>query len=158
MGLPAALSGHGNWKSMVVASGAENLDLLPNRAVVPNATELLSGDPMRHFIEETKKSYDVVVFDGAPVLQLTDSLILAALLDGVIILARWGKTRSAELSKAVEELASVKAQVVGTILNGTKRASNQEFHIHNLMKQGSGLQKLASFFEKRLEFLKWFLP
>ncbi len=118
MGLPAALAGQGSWKTMVVASGEPNLDLLPNRTIVPNATELLSGEPMKRFIEEAKKSYDMVVFDGAPVLQLTDSLILAALMDGVLLLARWGSTRSGEVAKAVMELASVQAQVVGTILNG----------------------------------------
>jgi capsular exopolysaccharide synthesis family protein len=158
MGLPAVLAGLGPWKSMVMASGAENLDLLPNRTIVPNATELLSGEPMKRFIEETKKAYDIVVFDGAPVLQLTDSLILAALLDGVMLLARWGKTRSSDVAKAVEELASVKAQAVGTILNGTKDGSNQEFNIHHFLKQGSGWQKWASFFEQRLKFFKWFLP
>jgi len=117
MGLQAALGGRGTWKSMVVASGTANLDLLPNATAAPNATELLSGEAMRRFVEEARKSYDFVVFDGAPVLGLTDSLVLATLMDGVVLLARWGMTRSGEVAKSVEELATVQAKLLGTVLN-----------------------------------------
>jgi capsular exopolysaccharide synthesis family protein len=169
LGLPAALAGQGPWKSMVVSSGIEHLDLLPNRTVVPNATELLSGEVMKRFIEEAKKAYDFVVFDGAPILHLTDSLILATLVDGVVLLARNGSTRSKELAEAVVELASVKARVVGTILNAVKPEKGIVGHLllnapkmnvtpPTVEAEGKRPEKMFLPFQWVLGFFKWLLP
>ncbi|HXL72927.1 MAG TPA: CpsD/CapB family tyrosine-protein kinase, partial [bacterium] len=165
-GLPAALSGHGTWKSMVVSSGIGNLDLLPNRMVLPNTTELLSGESMKRFVAEAKNAYDYVVFDGASLLQMTDSLVLASLLDGVVLLARWNKTRSAEVGKAMEELRSVNAQVLGTLLNyadlkkGYFSAGSLSEYGHKTLaeKRGAGWKKSFPLIKKGLGIFKWFLP
>jgi capsular exopolysaccharide synthesis family protein len=168
-GLPAALAGQGPWKSMVVSSGMEHLDLLPNQVVVPNATELLSGESMKRFTEEAKKAYDYVVFDGAPILNLTDSLVLASLMDGVILLARWGQTRFREVGKSVEELASVKARMVGTVLNAVGREKGLVGKIlpNSFARKGSSpwpktagvpLKKGFPPFQWILGLVNWFLP
>ncbi|HEY5037589.1 MAG TPA: polysaccharide biosynthesis tyrosine autokinase [bacterium] len=119
-GLALALTGQGNWKEMVQPSGTENLDLFPNTITPPNPAELLGSDAMRKLIEEFKKEYDFVVFDGAPVLPVTDSVVLSTFLDGVVLLVRWDKTRFHEVAMALEHLKSVKAPVLGTLLNCVK--------------------------------------
>jgi receptor protein-tyrosine kinase len=64
-----------------------------------------------------KDEYDYVVFDGAPVLPVTDSVVLSTHLDGVVLLARWDKTKTRETAKALEHLKAVGAPVLGTLLN-----------------------------------------
>ena len=116
-GLPVALTGQGDWEDMIRPSGVENLDLLPNTVTPPNPAELLGSEAFRKLLVEIKKKYDYIVFDGAPVLPVTDSVVLSTHLDGVVLLARWDKTRSSEVARAMEHLRAVGAPILGTIMN-----------------------------------------
>jgi len=116
-GLPLALTGQKPWREMVRPSGVENLDLLPNTVAPPNPAELLGSEAMKKLIGEVKAAYDFVVFDGAPVLAVTDSVVLSTLLDGVVLMARFNSTRSSSVRRALEHLRRVGANVVGTALN-----------------------------------------
>ena len=124
---------------------------------------------MKRFTEEAKKAYDYVVFDGAPILNLTDSLVLASLMDGVILLARWGQTRFREVGKSVEELASVKARMVGTVLNAVGREKGLVGKIlpNSFARKSSSpwpktagvpLKKGFPPFQWILGLVNWFLP
>jgi receptor protein-tyrosine kinase len=61
---------------------------------------------------------DVVVIDGAPVLPVTDSVVLSAQVDGVIVVARSGKTHRSRAAEARHRLESVGAHIAGWVLNG----------------------------------------
>jgi len=116
-GLPLALTSQKSWREMVRPSGVENLDLLPNTVTPPNPAELLGSESMNKLIEEMKNSYDFVVFDAAPILAVTDSVVLSTLLDGVVLMARFNQTRSSSVRRALEHLSRVGTHVVGTVLN-----------------------------------------
>ncbi len=116
-GLPLALTGPKGWKEMIRPSGVENLDLLPNTVTPPNPAELLGSATLKKLIDEMKAQYDFVVFDGAPILAVTDSVVLSTLLDGVVLMARFNQTRSSAIKHALEHLRRVGANVVGTVLN-----------------------------------------
>ena len=116
-GLPLALTGQRPWREMVRPSGVENLDLLPNTVTPPNPAELLGSEAMKKLIGEMKGAYDFVVFDGAPILAVTDSVVLSTLLDGVVLMARFNSTRSSNVRRSLESLRRVGANVVGTALN-----------------------------------------
>lgn len=121
MGLPTALTGQKPWREMIRPSGVENLDLMPNTVAPPNPAELLGSEAMRRLVAEFREAYDFVVFDGAPLLPVTDSVILSTLLDGVVLAARAGQTRLHDLTKSLSSLRAVKAPVVGSILNYYQR-------------------------------------
>jgi capsular exopolysaccharide synthesis family protein len=120
-GLPTALIGQKPWRDMVRPSGVEHLDLLPNTVSPPNPAELLGSEAMRRLVGEFKAAYDFVVFDGAPILPVTDSVILSTLLDGVVLLARSGQTRIHDLGKTLVSLRAVGAPVLGAVLNYYQR-------------------------------------
>ncbi len=116
-GLPMLLAGKGKAADMVVKSEFENLWLLPNNIIPPNPSELLGSEAMKHLIQELKKQYDYIVIDGAPILPVTDSVVLSTALDGMVLMARWGKTRRSEIHRALGLLRSVQAPLLGTVLN-----------------------------------------
>ncbi len=116
-GLPLALTGQKPWREMVRPSGVDNLDLLPNTVAPPNPAELLGSEAMKKLIGEVEAAYDFVVFDGAPILPVTDSVVLSTLLDGVVLMARFNATRSSNVRRALEQLKRVGTNVVGTALN-----------------------------------------
>ena len=102
---------------MVRPSGVEHLDLLPNTVTPPNPAELLGSATMKKLVAEMADQYDFVVFDGAPVLPVTDSVVLSTFLDGVVLLARFNQTRLSGAKVALEHLHRVGTRVVGTVLN-----------------------------------------
>ncbi len=116
-GLPMLLAGKGKVAEMAVKSEFENLWLLPNNVIPPNPSELLGSEAMKHLIQELKKQYDYIVIDGAPILPVTDSVVLSTSLDGMVLMARYNQTRRAEVNRALRLLRAVNAPLLGTILN-----------------------------------------
>lgn len=61
-------------------------------AVPSNVPVLLSGKNFEHFIEEAKKSYDLVIMDTAPTMLVTDTLLIAKYADITLFAVRAGVT------------------------------------------------------------------
>ena len=83
----------------------------------PNPAEMVSSKAMEELIEILSKSYDYVIIDTPPVRNINDGVILAAKVDGVILVVRSGKTKSVDVVKGYRELEKVKANIVGSVLN-----------------------------------------
>jgi tyrosine-protein kinase Etk/Wzc len=117
-GLPQLLSGRSGGLDAHLHKGpVPGLWILPCGVVAPNPSELLGSEALAAALAAMKLRFDHVVFDVSPILPVTDGVVLAARLDGVLVLARFEQTRRVELRRALEYLAAVKAPVVGTILN-----------------------------------------
>ncbi len=116
-GLPMLLTGQGKASAMIVKSEFKNLWLLPNNVIPPNPAELLGSDALKHLIQELKKQFDYIVFDGAPILPVTDSALLSRSLDGVVLMARFNKTRRSDVRRALQLLRAVQAPLLGIMLN-----------------------------------------
>jgi len=116
-GLPALLQGKGTAVDMVLKSKYKHLWLLPHAMVSPETADLLGSDAMKKLILRLKQLFDYVIFDGAPLLPVVDSALLASSLDGVILLARSNYTRRADVRESIKRLRTVKAKVLGTVLN-----------------------------------------
>lgn len=93
------------------------LDLITSGLYPPNPAELLGSQAMAELIARLKPEYDVVVFDSPPVNLVTDAVVLGALTDGIIIVARAGVTGPETLEFALERLFGVRSRVIGGILN-----------------------------------------
>lgn len=61
----------------------------------------------------------MVLVDAPPVLPVTDSTLLAAAVDGTVMVVRHGKVRKEHVEVARDMLAGVNARVLGVVLNGT---------------------------------------
>ena len=83
----------------------------------PNPSELLSGERARRLIDVLGQTYDIVVIDCPPVLPVTDSLVLARMVDITLLVTSANKTSKRALSRAVELLRQVDAPLSGTVLN-----------------------------------------
>lgn len=100
------------------AEVAEELWLQPAGRSVPNPAEVVSSAIMRERLSEWHDAYDIVILDAPPVLAATDAVLLSTQADAVIVVVRAGQTKDFELDYAVEQLRSVGAPVIGTVLNG----------------------------------------
>lgn len=94
-----------------------NLEMISSGPLPPNPAELLMSHQMADLVEALKIRYDIVVFDSPPVISVSDTLVLASLLDAVILVIRSGGYPNDLIRQAKSQLDGVKAHIVGTLLN-----------------------------------------
>jgi Mrp family chromosome partitioning ATPase len=78
---------------------------------------LLGSDRMKHLIHEIRAKYAFVIFDSPPVMAVTDSIVLAANADGVVLCVHGGQTPRDIVQRAAERLRQSNIPVLGAILN-----------------------------------------
>jgi len=81
---------------------------------------------MTGFIKDIKEKFQVVIFDSAPILPVTDSCILSSKVDGVIIVYKAGRVSRGALRRAKLQLENAKGRPIGVVLN-SMRASDMKF-------------------------------
>jgi polysaccharide biosynthesis transport protein len=108
--------------------GVKNLSILTTGDLPPNPSELIGSDKMLEFIQLMKSKSDIVIIDTPPVTTVTDPVILATLVDGVILVLRPGATKLAAAIQATEQLKQVGANVIGVVLNDSDNKSSRYYH------------------------------
>jgi capsular exopolysaccharide synthesis family protein len=103
-------------KRIELAEGA-GLDVLPTGTLPPNPAELLGAARMKAILDALREKYDMVIFDTPPTNLVTDAAVLGSMVDGVVVVARAGITRSEGLAYAMDLLRQVRASVLGVVLN-----------------------------------------
>lgn len=83
----------------------------------PNPGELLGSKRMQKILEKVMERSDMVIIDTPPVLSVTDAMVLAPLVDGVLLVVKPGKTKISMLENMVEQLRYVGARVIGVVIN-----------------------------------------
>jgi tyrosine-protein kinase Etk/Wzc len=94
-----------------------SIDFLPTGTLPPNPAELLGSERMHALLAQLQATYEVVILDAPPLNLVTDAALLGVNADGVILVARSGVTERGAVAYAVEQLAAVRAPVLGTVLN-----------------------------------------
>lgn len=95
-----------------------NLDVIYSGDIPPNPAELLDSDRMRELLEKLSKWYDYILVDTPPVNIVSDACVVGNMLDGVLVLARQGRSRKDSLKRAVNHLELAGVKVLGCIFNG----------------------------------------
>ena len=93
------------------------LSLIPSGAVPHNPCELIGSRKMKEMVGTLAESYDYVMLDSPPLVNLADPLILSTIVDSVILIVNGGKSSWEVVSHARQELSSVGANVFGVVLN-----------------------------------------
>lgn len=93
------------------------LTVLPAGTLPPNPSELLGSQAMQDLLQDLLQTFDVVVLDAPPALPVTDAVVLATLVDGLLVVVRSGRTSRPVLSELRRRLETVQANVLGLVLN-----------------------------------------
>lgn len=116
-GLSTILVNNEDYRSIAVQSVIDNLTVITSGPVPPNPAELLNSGRMKALLKSVQAEFDLVVLDVPPLLSVTDTQILAANVDGVILVVRQGVAQRASVKRATELLNMVHANVLGYVLN-----------------------------------------
>ena len=107
-------------------TGIDNLYLLPSGNIPPNPSELLMSDKTLALLEEVKNNFDVVIFDGAPCLLVTDSTIISRIVDSTVLVTSYKYTKIDDLKEATKRIKRVGGKIAGVILNRVE-ISNKKY-------------------------------
>jgi capsular exopolysaccharide synthesis family protein len=90
--------------------------------VPSNPGELLTSPRMHDVLAQLRAMSDMVVIDTPPAAVLVDASILSPEVDGVLLVAKAGRTRREMARRALISLNRVGALVVGAVLNGMPKS------------------------------------
>ena len=95
------------------------LDLLTCGPLPPNSSEIIHTERFRELVAELQEKYETVIFDSPPVEIVSDALVLATLVDGVILVGHAGVSKLEPMRSAVRSLLGVSANLLGVVLSRT---------------------------------------
>lgn len=120
IGLSEWLSGQHSLEQVIRDSGIQNLDFVAVGKRPPNPSELLLQKRLAELIERAGAQYAYVIFDGPPILAVTDAAIIGRLTGATLLVARAGRHHIRELGLSVKRLQQGGVQVRGFIFNGVQ--------------------------------------
>ena len=90
------------------------------RVGTTNPAEMFEGRAFREVLEMLKARYDMIVFDGAPLSLVSDSVAPGARVDGTIVVVRAGEVSRGTVARVREQLRHVRANFMGVVLNAAQ--------------------------------------
>lgn len=115
-GRGATNGGAGARLAEAVVTLDNGLSLLPAGPLPPNPTGLLSSAALADLMKQLRSEYDLILIDSPPVAHLADASLLAALSDGVALVARVGLTKRKDLEAAAASLRHTPTPIVGVVV------------------------------------------
>lgn len=115
-GITSYLIGEKNLEEVIV-NYLEGIDVLPCGDIPPNPAELIATEKLENMINILREKYDYVIIDTTPLGIVADSQILATKVDGVVLVARYEKTKKDDLVDCKNMVDKVGAKVIGVIMN-----------------------------------------
>ncbi len=98
-----------------------SLAVLTSGPIPPNPGELLSSPRLAAMLTALRDQFDIIIIDSPPLLGLADASLWLSLADGVILVARRGRTRRGAYESALAAIRSSSIPLIGTVLNGVDR-------------------------------------
>ena len=123
----------------------ENLYYITCGTIPPNPAEMLESERMKKFLAEMREQYDIVILDSPPIIAVTDSEILATMVDGTILVVSADTTEFDLMERSVELIKKDKSSFIGTVLNNFSYKSGYgsyyKYYYYYSENSGSGKTK-----------------
>jgi capsular exopolysaccharide synthesis family protein len=95
----------------------ETLQVLTCGRIPEHPAELIESAAYRKVMAELRERFDVVIIDSPPALPVTDPLLLAPQVDGVVMVARCRSTTKFDIQRALTQLRQGDNNLLGVVLN-----------------------------------------
>lgn len=118
VGLTNCITSGENIEDFIQESNVEkNLFVLTSGVIPPNPSEILGSKEMERLIRELEQRFDYVLIDMPPIMPVTDTLVLAGKIDGVIVVVEAERISPASAKEMKNRLVKNGANILGVILN-----------------------------------------
>ena len=109
------------------------------------SAELLGSSKMKRALDLWRRSYDFVILDGAPVLPVTDSVVLSAFADTTLLVARHQSTQQQSLDLSIRTLRAQlgSSHHIGVVLNGVELKADSYYKYYGYTNSAQSGKRLG---------------
>lgn len=119
-GLSEYLTGHVSLNDAIQVCKVDNeggFAVIASGRNPPNPIELLSSSKMSKAINKLREFYDYILLDLPPVGEVSDAMVAAKIVDGILIVVRQDFCTTTALSSAVSQFEFVDSRILGLVVN-----------------------------------------
>lgn len=116
-GLFECLQGNMDAMDVVKDTRIENLKVITSGRTESSPAHLFEKEAMTDIFEKIKFYYDIVIVDSAPVIPVSDPMLISSAVDGVILVTLAGKTPKNVALRARNILEDADANIIGVVVN-----------------------------------------
>jgi len=128
-GVTNVLAGECPLDDALQGTRVPTLFVLPCNRTKGRRGEILLSKGLHQLIAELQSRFDEVIIDTPAVLAMPDAALWASISDGIVMVARSGKTGAKHLLQATTRIKRSGAKILGLVLTGTRiRDSYEKYH------------------------------
>jgi capsular exopolysaccharide synthesis family protein len=116
-GLTGCLNRSLNVAQAIQKSSLTGIDVLTAGHAVAYPESLWSTPSFHRLLSELRSLYDLVFFEGSPILLYQDVPVLVDKMDGLVLVHQFGRTLPQGVEKALAKLGDRRDRVLGVLLN-----------------------------------------
>ncbi len=129
-GFSNVINGEASWREVIqTPDNLPFLDVLPAGPPSRRAADGV-GAKLKEVLAEAAGDYDLVICDAPPLLGFAESLQIAALVDGVVVVALAGQTERTAVASVLTNLKRLKANVIGLALNEVRSDMSDRYYYY----------------------------
>jgi protein-tyrosine kinase len=128
-GLTNYIQGQVKLEEVINETDIEGFSFITCGIKVNNPNELIATDKFKNFIqEEVAKLYDIVIIDTPPLGSVIDAAVIAAMVDGTIIVIEANSVKCQNAIRMKDQLVKANAKILGTVLNKIKKSDYKSYY------------------------------
>ncbi len=112
--------------------------VLTSGAIPPNPAELIGSETMQRLITTLKQKFTHIIIDSPPVASFTDSVLIASLVDGALLVVHGDHASRAIVRRSKQMLHDVGAKIFGVVLNNVSQVPNDYYYSSYYQKYYKG--------------------
>ena len=99
------------------------VDVIYSGKIPPNPSELLMSERMKELLTSVPKEYDYVIVDTAPLMVVSDTLLISEFADQILYVVRAGVTELKVLDFPLKLHSEGKLKGLAFVVNGVKESN-----------------------------------
>lgn len=116
-GIADVLAGRAGLQDVIYRTSISHVYILPVTSSLPNPSFLLENGVLDQIIAQCREIYDYIIVDTPPVMVVADSLKIAPMCDGSMIVVRGGVTDRREVAECYHFVNRASKSFLGFVLN-----------------------------------------
>jgi polysaccharide biosynthesis transport protein len=119
-----------SWRDYLKNSQVPNLHAMTSGPLPPNPPDIFGSDRFAQLLSELRTNFDWVLIDSPPVASLTDSILLASMVDMVGFVIRHNQTDKELVRRCINNIRGVNPNIIGAVLNHVdlERSSYRDYY------------------------------
>jgi capsular exopolysaccharide synthesis family protein len=117
IGLTECLAGQIAPERIVQPTKVDKLFAITSGALPPNPAELLGSNKMLETINGLRDQFEFIFIDSSPLLAVSDAILMATMVDGVLLVVDGQKTPKQDVRNARLRLNNARTKLLGVLLN-----------------------------------------